>query len=361
MTKILVVEDDPNLRAGVVQILELEGYEVFAAENGKIGLELAQKQLPDLILCDVMMPELDGYGLLQALRKDPATEAIPFIFITAKAAKEDLRQGMNLGADDYLTKPFETEELLEAISSRLERQFQVTKEVTKLRQNISMALPHELRTPLTAILGMAELLQVTGNSLNPEEVIDLGKNIYKSGLRLKRVIENYVLYAELITVDATQMKPELETPLTHPNELVASASTSKAEEKNRPHDLVLKLGEEHPLWFSDEHLYKILTELVDNGLKFSQPGQPVTVSTRVEHAQWVLQVSDLGLGMTPEQIHDIGAYMQFDRDKHEQQGCGLGLAIVKHLAKLYDGDFEVESIPNNGTTVTVRLPIETTL
>lgn len=121
MTKILLIEDNPEMRENIEEILELSNYNVISAENGKIGVELAKRQLPDLILCDVMMPELDGYGTLYMLSKDPKTAGIPFIFLTAKAEKTDVRKGMNLGADDYLTKPFEEMELLGAIDMRLQR------------------------------------------------------------------------------------------------------------------------------------------------------------------------------------------------------------------------------------------------
>lgn len=119
MKKILLIEDNPDMRENTAEILELSNYKVITAENGKIGVRLAQEEKPDLIICDVMMPELDGYGVLHILSKTPATASIPFIFLTAKAEKSDLRKGMNLGADDYLTKPFDDTELLDAVQIRL--------------------------------------------------------------------------------------------------------------------------------------------------------------------------------------------------------------------------------------------------
>ncbi len=119
--QILIIEDNNDIRENVVEILELAGFGVHQAENGKIGVELAMKHIPDVILCDIMMPELDGYGVLYLLSKNPETSAIPFIFLTAKAEKVDLRKGMELGADDYLTKPFDDIELMSAIESRLKK------------------------------------------------------------------------------------------------------------------------------------------------------------------------------------------------------------------------------------------------
>ena len=121
MKKILVIEDDSEMRRNIVIVLRLEQYQPIAAENGRVGVELAKREKPDLILCDVTMPELDGYGVLKALHEDTNTALTPFIFLTAKGEKEDLRSGMNLGADDYLTKPVAQADLLKAIEVRLRR------------------------------------------------------------------------------------------------------------------------------------------------------------------------------------------------------------------------------------------------
>lgn len=121
MKKILLIEDNPEIRDNTSEILSLANYHVVVAENGKIGVELAQREKPDLIICDIMMPELDGYGVLHILSKNEQTAGIPFIFLTAKTEKTDIRKGMNLGADDYLTKPFDDTDLLNAIEARLRK------------------------------------------------------------------------------------------------------------------------------------------------------------------------------------------------------------------------------------------------
>lgn len=129
MTKILVIEDEESVRENILELLEAEGFDTIAAEDGRIGVELALSEVPDLILCDLMMPEIDGYGVLIALREEPVTATIPFIFLTARSARADFRLGMDLGADDYLTKPFTRDELLSAIASRLVKQANLTKQV----------------------------------------------------------------------------------------------------------------------------------------------------------------------------------------------------------------------------------------
>lgn len=148
-TSILIIEDNEDIRESTAEILELANYEVMQAQNGKTGVDLAIKHLPDLILCDIMMPELDGYGVLYLLNKNPKTAAIPFIFLTAKAERIDMRKGMEMGADDYLTKPFDDVELLNAIESRLSK-----KEKQEIFYSQSL---DQLSKLLNANSGMSEL------------------------------------------------------------------------------------------------------------------------------------------------------------------------------------------------------------
>jgi DNA-binding NarL/FixJ family response regulator len=137
--KILVIEDEPEMRRNVLTILKLENFDALGAENGRQGVELAKKFHPDLVICDVMMPELDGYGVLHALRQDSATLTTPFIFLTAKGEKPDIRAGMNMGADDYLTKPAAKSDLLAAIAARLRRQQEQAQQ--EFRPNFSSPKP----------------------------------------------------------------------------------------------------------------------------------------------------------------------------------------------------------------------------
>src|SRR5262245_61632779 len=146
MKKILVIEDEAETLENLVLMLEMEGYKAFSAPNGRAGVALARRELPDVILCDVSMPELDGYGVLETLRKDSATISIPFIFLTAKGDKKDLRIGMNLGADDYLTKPASAEEVLSAIRARLDRHSEKEQAAiakVELKPNFDSAKPLE--------------------------------------------------------------------------------------------------------------------------------------------------------------------------------------------------------------------------
>jgi DNA-binding response OmpR family regulator len=140
--KILLIEDNKAVRENTAEILELANYKVYCAENGKVGVDVAIKHLPDLIICDIMMPELDGYGVLHLLSKNSKTSSIPFIFLTAKADRTDFRKGMEMGADDYITKPFDDVELLNAIETRLKKNEQLKAEYTSSIDGINEFLNH---------------------------------------------------------------------------------------------------------------------------------------------------------------------------------------------------------------------------
>jgi DNA-binding NarL/FixJ family response regulator len=171
--KILVIEDEPEMRRNLTTILRLEKFQPIAAENGRVGIELAAKESPDLILCDVMMPEVDGYGVLQALRENSKTSAVPFIFLTAKGEKPDIRAGMNLGADDYLTKPVAKADLLNAIRSRLERASQQAR--PEFKPNFDSAKPLETALGLTPRVAEA-LLWLAQGKTNGEIAMILGNS-----------------------------------------------------------------------------------------------------------------------------------------------------------------------------------------
>ena len=183
MKKVLVIEDNRDVRENTADILELAGYNTATAENGKIGFKLAKQLLPDVIVCDIMMPELDGYEVLQLLNNNPKTASIPFIFLTAKTEKLDMRKGMNLGADDYLTKPFNDKELLEAIESRLKKHDFLKKEYSKSIEGVSqfieaasnyLDLEHLSRDFTPQKHSKKDLIFMEGNAANSLYFIESG-------------------------------------------------------------------------------------------------------------------------------------------------------------------------------------------
>jgi DNA-binding NarL/FixJ family response regulator len=169
--RILVIEDEPEMRRNLMTVLRMEGYAPRGAADGLQGVEAARREPPDLVLCDIMMPGLDGHGVLRAMRAEAALAAVPFIFLTARGEQPDVRAGMNLGADDYLTKPVAKEELLAAVASRLERAAQVRR--TEFRPDFSSARPLEERLGLTPRVAETLLWMAQGKT-NSEIATILG-------------------------------------------------------------------------------------------------------------------------------------------------------------------------------------------
>ena len=361
MKKILVIEDEQPVRANILELLEIEEFNVIGAENGAIGVKLAQEHLPDLIICDVMMPKLDGYGVLTTLRKNPITATIPFIFLTAKVDRTDVREGMSLGADDYLTKPVKSKELLRAIATRLEKQAafnrQQAQKLDELRSSITLSLPHELRTPLNGIIGCSELLIAHYDSFEPLDIQEMLESIQVSGHRLYRLIQNFLLYAELelIATDLERVKSLQTHQISSVKTLITDQALQQAKQVNREADLRLNLLDVG-VQISESYLNKLVAELINNAFKFSTTGTPVTVTARPQNNNLILSVSDKGRGMTAEQIANLGAYRQFERKLYEQQGSGLGLTVAKRLSELHGGKLTIDSILNQQTTVIVTLP-----
>ncbi|HEY9741222.1 MAG TPA: response regulator [Coleofasciculaceae cyanobacterium] len=362
MKKILVIEDDRSVRENLLDLLDAKNFETFGAGNGKTGVELALVHQPDLIICDVMMPELDGFGVLTALRKEPATATIPFIFLTAMTEKTDLRQGMSLGADDYLTKPFTGGELLDAISARLEKQAaieqQQSQKLDQLRSSITLSLPIELRSPLNNILGFSQLLIEESASPERQDIREMSEVIHKSAERLERLIQNFLLYAELevIATNPERIEALRSSQVSSAASVIAQIINHLAKRVGREADLQLEL-QDSSVQIAQVRLEKIVAELLDNAFKYSTPGTPIRVVGTPVGPFFVLSITDRGRGMSADQIAEIGAYQQFERKLYEQQGSGLGLIISKRLAQLLGGQLTIESTPDKETTVKVFLPI----
>jgi len=341
--------------------LKQKGFEVIEAPNGADGIEKARKELPDLILCDINMEKVDGYLTLASLRNEAPTAAIPFILMTGLADNAGMRHGMELGADDYLPKPFTTDALYAAVEARLKKAQTVRDEAERklasLRDNISLMLPHELRTPLNGILAYGEMLAADSATLQPPEVAEMGHVIHQSGKRLERLIENFLIYAqlELVASDPKNVNALRIGQTEHPAALIEKHATAQAEQAGRPRDLSLELSDV-PVPMAEEYLAKIVAELVQNAFKFSERGSPVRVKLEEVFNVAVLSVGDQGCGFSPEQIARIGAYMQFDRRMQEQQGLGLGLTIAKRLVGLHGGTLSIESTKDAGATITAKLP-----
>ena len=359
---ILVVEDDSALLDGLRDILELSGFRVLTARNGLEGLAVLQTQLPDLIVSDINMPRMDGYQFYSQVRARPEWVSLPFIFLTAKSEKADVRRGKMLGADDYITKPFEEADLIVAVQAKLNRRAQLEaatgRQVADLKRTILTTLNHEFRTPLTYITTYADMLGDT--SVGTEEFKEFMRGIQAGSDRLRRLVEDFILLVELQTGEAQQTYdrrrgrlPDLPLLLNMALERVGARAEA------RKVQLAPEYASPLPAVMADrEYLLDAVVRLLDNAIKFSaRAGGRVTLRAAPGGRGVRLQVVDQGSGMPADQLGKIcDMFYQIDRAKLEQQGSGSGLAIVQGIVRLHGGQVSAESVVDVGSTFTLELP-----
>jgi signal transduction histidine kinase len=215
-----------------------------------------------------------------------------------------------------------------------------------------------LRTPLNGILAYGEILTSDSSTLQPAEIAEMGQIIHESGKRLERLIENFLIYSqiEMIGTDPQRAGALRKKQTQFPRKIVESSARHQAETAKRNADLRMDLSD-RPAAISEEYLTKIVDELVHNAFKFSKPGKGIQISLHPTENSLVLTITDQGPGLESEHLAKVGAYMQFDRKKREQQGSGLGLTISKRLTELHGGSLTIQSESGKGTTVVVRLPL----
>ncbi|MCE1200347.1 MAG: HAMP domain-containing histidine kinase, partial [Marinilabiliales bacterium] len=256
----------------------------------------------------------------------------------------------------YLTKPYTREELLRVVHTRLKKSDEIKERheesLNELRERIIRHLPHELRTPLNGIIGYGQLLMDFPDSVSHQELSGVGRTIFESGMRLLRLIQNYLLYIQLIT---DQRDEVIDYQLNQPEQLCRDKVMEIASRYQRIQDLVLKT-EHCKVALRESDFLKIVEEIADNAFKFSPSGTPVRITCKMMDGKFHLNVEDSGRGISAADIQRIGAYMQFDRDFYEQQGSGLGLIIVKKLVELYKGELQINSKQGIGTQITLSLP-----
>jgi len=345
-------------------ILESEGYSVSTATDGIEALEIMADVVPDLILADIMMPRMDGYTLYEEVRACPEWIPIPFVFLTAKSEREDKLRGKELGAEDYITKPFDAEELIISVRSRLGRARAIERASEKtfeqLKQQIVTVLGHELRTPLTYVTGYTDLALEDVSSLSPQEVEEFLSGIKSGADRLNRLVEDLL---QLVQIDSGRAHEEFKTLVaryTNVDEIVKrTVGQCTAQARKQGVSLDVKTDPAlPPVNLCEPFFVDALRRLIENGIKFSRNE---TKRVRIEARKgesWVrVAVSDHGVGIpVDQQEHLFERFRQINRDKMEQQGAGLGLAIAQELIHLHGGKIEVESAPGEGSTFTILLP-----
>lgn len=361
---LLVVEDDPDLRASLAESLALEGYRVEAACDGQEAIDwLAAGLTPDLILADVMMPNVDGFELLRRIRDEPKWVSIPFLFLTSRTDRRDVLQGKILGAEDYVSKPFSYDELLPLIEARIERARALASrqsaEEDDMRQGILRLLNHEFRTPLTSIVAYANLLNdVRQRRLTGADLDETLRHIGGGAHRLRRLIENFVLLMDLGYPDvnnevAAQRMQRIDDPERLLHDAIMSVERATDGHRFRVQAESIAAG----FRCDREMLLIALRELIDNAVKFSPAGSTVVLTALRCGSDVKLTVTDEGRGVAAHDLHRLAEpFFQVDRAGREQQGSGIGLALVKAIANAHEGRLEIESAVGKGSRFTLVLP-----
>ncbi len=370
---ILIVEDDQSMLDGMNDLLEIAdlGYNitVLQANDGRMALDIMAKQEPDLIISDVMMPQMGGYEFLNHVRANPEWIQIPFIFVTAKGEEPDIRKGRLSDADLYITKPFVISELLTLIHAQLdmayERKQARERNVESLKKNILQILNHEFRTPLTYVTAYYEML---ADSLT--EFTD-GRNYreYLRGIqagcfRLTRLVDDFVRVMELRSGEAQANYLSRAKPLPNLSGLIKDVIAAHQDIVTEgQYILTSEIPDKLPLIFGDPtSLTDILERLLNNAIKFTDPGRGrinhIMVEVTVQAKNIYIVVSDEGMGFPSHMKNQIfEPFVQYNRGIFEQQGAGTGLAIVKGLVQLHNGRIEAESQEGKGSKFTVVLPV----
>ena len=363
MTRLLVIEDEAPLLEIILTMLRYTGFDVVGALDGEAGVGLARTYQPDLVISDIQMPEMDGYGVLQTLRADPATAAVPFIFLTARVAHDDIRYGMGMGADDYLTKPFTNEELLEAIETRLARHAhyndlqQQLAEVSKAEQiktDMIRLAAHDLRNPINATkLALSVLKRKYAGGI---ERIEEFHQIAAAATQMESITTD-ILSLERVhkAVQDNIMQPVNLAALV---ERVYLLAAPQAEAKNLQMECEIASAGVSVL-ADPAQLKEAFQNLVSNAIKYTPAGGSIMIRVDRKGSMLHLTVEDNGYGVPDEQMGHL--FQPFFRaetpEVQEIPGFGLGLNLVKNIVERHQGRMIAESVYGEGSVFGFSLPI----
>lgn len=372
LATILVVEDDRSMLDGIKDLLQLVdlgyGIEVLTAENGRFGLAAMSSATPDLIVSDIMMPEMDGYEFLDNVRQNPAWIHIPVIFLSAKGSKQDIYRGKISGADLYITKPFNSAEFLELVKTQLDRTFHLRETrqqvMNNLKKDILQILNHEFRTPLTYVTAYYEMLADSMNRVgDSDNFYEYLRGIQVGCVRLTKLVEDFI---QVIDIRMGELKTKFVAnaqPVHNLDELVQLAIAANQDLINEYKIQIEFVAWDEPLavYGYAPGLQEVFSRLLNNALKFTyrrkkQDGQIRIVA---DHVDGMIRIAfqDEGIGF-PMHIRDriFELFFQFNRGLFEQQGPGIGLTIAKAWVDLHGGIIDVISEEKKGSTFTVMLP-----
>jgi signal transduction histidine kinase len=359
--RILLADDNADMRDYVARLLIERGWFVEAVGDGSAALAAARRRRPDLVLTDVMMPGLDGFALMRALRREPATATVPVVLLSARAGEEARIEGAEAGADDYLVKPFGAQELLARVGAQLTlareraRALQAAQAANRAKSEFLAVMSHELRTPLNAIGGYAELIELEVHGPVTAQQRTALARIKQSQEHLLTLINQVLHYtrAEAGGVQYEAVDVSVSEALAAAEALVVPQVRAKG--------LAYILSECNPavcVRADRDKLQQILLNLLSNAIKFTEVGGEIRVTYATRGATIAITVADTGIGIAAEKLATVFLpFVQVDqRLTRRNEGVGLGLAISRDLARGMGGDLTVESTLGAGSAFTLVLP-----
>ena len=347
--KILAV-DDNVIDITTIEKLLGEHYDLRTATTGEEALVIAADFRPDIILLDNMMPGLDGGQVCRQIREDSGLRHTKIIMISGKSRVSERIEAYQAGADDYITKPFNEDELLAKI--RVYLRLKSVEEVDQFKTNVLTLLSHEARTPLNSLIAPAEML-MSEEEVDAEERKLLIEMVHSAARRLHRFFEKVMLLSSLKS-GKFQFYPEPSDVCEIVHEAVCDLATKAAERKVKVEE-IFKAG--RTVYLDRQQIKRAVTAILDNAIRFSPSGGSVDVCVSVEDEYICVSVTDRGEGIEPDYLPYVFEELSDPDIDHHSQGQGLSLAIARQIVLQYNGSISAESTQGSGATFTVRLPV----
>lgn len=365
---ILVVDDNALIRNVIQNLLACEDYQVNIACNGKEALEVLDHEPIDVIICDVMMPQMDGYQFFQNVRSRNDHSHIPFVFLTALDAEEEVRKGYASGADDYITKPFDPDKLLAVVRGKILRSKNIKQcsedNFEKFRKRVLHTLSHEFRTPLVAINTGSEMLLDDYKSSSSDNAKDLDKTkklleaIYRGGQRLENLVNDFMVLQQIEAGVATTVYEQGVSTCSVTSLLKSYITMMEKQWKAAGFAVrVSNMGKDEKVKIYEPQILEILKRVGENCIKFSSEIKEIDIAAYVLDHEVVIAVADAGKGFDTAYLREAcGAFQQINREEYEQQGGGLGLTVASRYAEINHCRLNFANRDGGGAVVSLCMP-----
>jgi signal transduction histidine kinase len=364
---VLVVDDNGDVTQIVTMMLQHGGYKVLAAGGGAEALAVLEQHRPDLILCDILMPDMDGMEVFRRVRADRRWRSIPFVFLTALHDAQTRLTSSEMGAEGFIGKPFGLRDLLSTVSGLIRRAQELqdysADEVESLKSGVMYMVTHELNTPLSVLRMLTETLRTSKRRLTPEQSDQYYELLGQSVNDLTYVVDSMLLGLQIEAGRAQRSFEMWAAPLSLAR--AARDAVNRAGARAAELGVTIETGPQFAdarVMAHEDHLRQILGRVLDNAIRFSPRGGTVAVRVEGLGDAACVTISDQGPGMTPDEVESaFDRLHQIGRAEREQQGLGLSLSMVKALTAIHGGQITVESAPGRGSAFTICLPLVATL